>query len=265
MPLVKKRLLNKPRRKLAHVLVRPPTRPSTGAQVVNEVLGSAAMLSRRTPVLKQFRFIINWGNSTPLEVRHDVKVFNQPAAIAVAVNKLSAMSAMQAAGVRVPEFSTTAPVAPRSIWLARCNLLGSGGDGIKVVREGEAFPAAPLYVRYVPKVDEWRIHVAFGRAILAQKKLRQVDNEQTPDQKLIRNHDNGWVFAPRDLDMDVSDALKVEAVKAVTALGLDFGAVDLVVGKKDSLPYILEVNTAPGIESPTLKEAYSLAFSQAVQ
>jgi glutathione synthase/RimK-type ligase-like ATP-grasp enzyme len=233
--------------------------------VVNEILGAAAMLSRRTPVLKQFRFIINWGNSSPIEVRHDVKVFNPPAAIASAVNKLTAMSAMQAAGVRVPEFTTTTPLAARGIWLARCNLFGSGGDGIKVVREGETFPAAPLYVKYIPKLDEWRIHVAFGRAILAQKKLRQADNEQTPDQKLIRNHDNGWVFAPRDLDADVSSAVKDAAVKAVSAMGLDFGAVDLIVGKKDGLPYILEVNTAPGIESPTLKEAYSVAFSQAVQ
>lgn len=255
MPSVSKRRL----RKLARILVRPPERPSSGAQKMNQILGEDSILSRRSPVPRQFRTVVNWGNSSPLVGNHVNRIINRPEAIAVAVNKLSALSAMQAAGVRVPAFSTGKPADRRGMWLARHSLTGSGGAGIQVVRKDNEMPTAPLYVKYVPKTTEFRIHVAFGEAVLCQYKLRKNEAEQTPDQKLIRNHDNGWVFAPRPLE-DLDLTVKQEAIKAVAALGLDFGAVDMIVGKADNLPYVLEVNTAPGMESPTLMEAYADVF-----
>jgi D-alanine-D-alanine ligase-like ATP-grasp enzyme len=97
--------------------------------------------------------------------------------------------------------------------------------------------------------------------IFAQEKKRKSNSEQTADQKLIRNHANGWVFCPLELD-DVSEDSKNAAVAACAALGLDFGAVDLVVDKRDRLPYILEVNTAPGLQSPGLISAYCNAFKE---
>jgi D-alanine-D-alanine ligase-like ATP-grasp enzyme len=48
------------------------------------------------------------------------------------------------------------------------------------------------------------------------------------------------------------------SISAVNTLGLDFGAVDLIVAK-DGRVYVLEVNTAPGIEGITL-EKYVKAF-----
>ena len=246
---------------VAHIMVRPPTRPSGGAQALNEALGEASRLVRRVPIPRQYTTIINWGNSNPIEAQHNVRVVNNPAAISVAVNKSSALSAMQAAGVRVPTFTREAPQDHRGIWLARHSLTGSGGNGIQVVREGEPMPDAPLYVQYVRKTAEYRIHVAFGTVFMCQFKLRRADNEQTADQKLIRNHDNGWVFAPRPVD-ELPLTVKEEAIKAVAALGLDFGAVDMIICKREDLPYILEVNTAPGIESPTLKQEYGRIFRE---
>lgn len=248
-----------PKKKLAHILVRPPNAPSNGAQQINALLGAASKLSRRLPLLRQYKVVVNWGNSNAIPCNGDVRVVNPPDKIGVAVNKLRAMLTMQAAGVRLPEFQETPPNGAGDIWLARTNLVGSGGAGIVVVREGEQFPKAPLYVKYVRKEQEYRLHVAFGQVIAGQLKLRRNDNEQTADQKLIRNHDNGWVFAPRELDA-FSEEAKAEAIRAVAALGLDFGAVDLIVGKKDKLPYVLEVNTAPGIVSPTIIGAYQKAF-----
>lgn len=247
------------RRRLADVVVRPPERPSNGAQAINALLEGRSRLSRRLPVLRQYRTLINWGNSNAIPERENLRIINKPKAVAVAINKLSALSAMQAAGVRVPDFNTQAPDGPRDIWLARSALSASGGVGISIVRKGEPFPAAPLYVKYVKKTEEWRLHVAFNKVICCQLKLRQSGNEQTADQKLIRNHDNGWVFCPRSVE-ELSESIKEEAVKAVNAVGLDFGAVDLIIGKDDNLPYVLEINTAPGIESPTLKQAYQAAF-----
>lgn len=251
------------RRKLARIMVRPPSRPSEGAQAVNEMLGDDSRLSRRDPAPAQYRTIINWGNTATIRSGNaNVRVINRPEAVAAAVNKLSALSTLRSGGVRVPDFSTDKPVGSRDIYLARTVLNGSGGEGIVVIRPGDVIPDAPLYTKYIRKVAEVRIHVAFGNAIFLQMKLRERDTEQTADQKLIRNHDNGWVFAPRPIEGAVLEAAAAEAIKAVAALGLDFGAVDIITGKRDDLPYVLEVNTAPGIQSPTLKEAYKQAFSE---
>lgn len=249
-----------PRKKLARVLVRPPTRPSAGAQTIRELLSDNAKLSRLNPVPRQYHTVINWGNPTGFtSANGQIPCFNHPAAVQKAINKLAAFTAMQAGTVRVPEFTTKLEKVD-GIWFARTTVAGSGGVGITVLRDGEAVPAAPLYTRYVKKTEEYRVHVAFGRAIFGQIKLKENGVEQTNDQKLIRNHGNGWVFGPRPIENLPADVIE-QAIKAVASLGLDFGAVDCIVGKKDSLAYVLEVNTAPGIESEGLKAAYQQAFT----
>ena len=55
--------------------------------------------------------------------------------------------------------------------VVRHRLQGSGGEGIELVKTGE-LPDAPLYVRYIPKHDEYRVHVALGEAIDVQRKAR---------------------------------------------------------------------------------------------
>lgn len=250
---------------VAKVLIRPPVRPSNGAQTIREQLGDkVARLSRINPIPTQYKYLINWGNSSAVNARHAIRLFNSPAAIATASNKLACFLALQKAGVRIPEFSQKQPERAGAIWLARTVLHGSCGDGIVVVRKDDAFPAAPLYVKYIPKREEYRVHVAFGQAIFIQQKKRKSDNEQTADQKLIRNYDNGWVFCPVDQPREewsvATKQMLTEALSAVRSTGLDFGAVDLIIGRDDGLPYILEINTAPGLESPGLIEAYTKAF-----
>lgn len=224
-------------------------------------MGESARLSRMDTVRRQYKLVINWGNPQRLSDNHGARILNHPNKVSNAINKATALQIMHDAGVRVPTFSATIPQDRGGVWLARTTLTGSGGAGIKVVRKGTEFPAAPLYVRYVPKLVEARVHVVNGRAVFLQLKLRDSDAQQTEDQKLIRNYDNGWIFAPRPLDTLKQDALE-EAVKAVAALGLDFGAVDLIIGKKDDKAYVLEVNTAPGLSSPGLIAAYGEEFTK---
>ena len=63
-------------------------------------------------------------------------------------------------------------------------------------------------------------------------------------------------------DEPTKEAAYEEAEEAVLALGLDFGAVDLVLCKDTGLPYVLEVNTAPGLHSPTVLAAYVEAIKE---
>ena len=247
----------------ARIMIRPPqNRLSAGAQVVNAMFGNKSRLVRRVPVPRQYWHIINWGNSTPLEVRPNVKLYNNPAAIAVAANKLRAFEQLHECGVRVPPFTTEKEGTTEGMWLARTTLVGSGGDGIVVLREGDPRVDAPLYTKYIKKREEYRLHVVNNEVIFIQQKRKRLEAEQTRDQALIRNHDNGWVFTVQGVT--VGEEAMQEAVRAVTALSLDFGAVDLIIGREDGLPYILEVNTAPGLSSPSLMEAYEKAFHEMV-
>lgn len=250
---------------LADIMIRPPAnRASEGVQALRGVLGDAvSRIVRKDSIQRQYKHVINWGNSSAFAVSADqrVMVYNTPQAISVAANKLSALRKLKLDAVRVPAFLTQPPEHrdDKDIWLERTSLTGSGGQGIRVVRRGDTFGDAPLYVRYIPKRVEYRLHVVNGQVIFIQQKMRERDNEQTPDQKLIRNYDNGWVFCPKELDA-LGEDVKEQAIRAVMSLGLTFGAVDLLLGRDDGLAYVLEVNTAPGLSSPTLLEAYRTAF-----
>ena len=61
---------------------------------------------------------------------------------------------------------------------------------------------------------------------------------------------------------NVNKGLADEAIKAVAALGLQFGAVDCCLDTDDK-PWIIEVNTGPGLEGTAFKN-YVAAFSKMI-
>ena len=93
---------------------------------------------------------------------------------------------------------------------------------------------------------------------VVQKRLRNGVKDQEGRNEYIRNLANGWIFAHENVNCP--DNVKQEALKAVAALELDFGAVDVVVDKEGKA-YVLEVNTAPGLENQQTIQAYTNAFN----
>jgi glutathione synthase/RimK-type ligase-like ATP-grasp enzyme len=201
--------------------------------------------------------ILNWGASRfKRDLAHD-GVLNPPDRVAIASNKLETFKALDGE-VNIPEWAECPVKAAK--WLAdgfdvvcRLKLNGHSGEGIELVKGGEGveFPDAPLYTKYIKKKDEFRIHVFQGNAFFIQRKAR---NKDIPDDQVnwkIRNHSNGFIFAHKDVEVD--DEAKRNACDAVACLGLDFGAVDIVLGT-DRKWYVLEVNTACGLEGTTLEK-----------
>ncbi|OYV41136.1 MAG: hypothetical protein B7Z80_02670 [Rhodospirillales bacterium 20-64-7] len=120
---------------------------------------------------------------------------------------------------------------------------------------GADIQPALLYTKYIFKVREFRVHVVNGAVIDTQQKIR--DPEKEPLSWKVRSHENGFIFARNGIvPSDTRDNL---ACSACTALGLDFGAVDIVEDKKGNF-YVLEINTAPGLEGQTIK-SYGDAFA----
>lgn len=227
---------------------------------VRRVLSSAFLPA------KPNRILINWGSANPPQFQYQ-GIINDTNAVNVAGNKLLAFQKLKDGGVLVPEFTADQQLA--QTWLeeghivvVRHELRGHSGNGIELVdRFSVGVPRAPLYVQYKKKKHEFRVHVFDGQVIDIQEKKKERDSEQTEVQKKIRSHANGWVFCRENLNLDGDkrERLSNIAINAIRALALDFGAVDIIYNQKENQFYVLEVNTAPGLEGRTL-EVYTNAI-----
>jgi len=219
---------------------------------------------------KPIRFkgpLINWGNSG--DIKRHIECggcLNPPNAVRNAVNKLQAFKLMEA-GVSIPSFTDEHQEAVKwlnegSTIIVRHKLNGHSAEGLEIVNPNEAgehddLPEAPLYTKYIKKDQEWRIHVFQGKVFFEQRKARKKD---VPDDKVnwqVRNLNGGFIYS--HVNVDAPKNVKEEAIKAVEALGLDFGAVDILTTKRGEA-YVLEVNTACGLEGTTL-EKYAEQFA----
>lgn len=242
------------------------TRPSAGAQALRNAMREAGHSAGFTSndSFRQRHLILNWGGESD-PIAPNSRVLNSQAARRVAMNKVATFTALSTAGVRIPQFFTSAeeaatfraslPARNNPIILARSTATGESGDGINVIRIGENIPdGMPLYVQYVRKYAEYRAHVIVGECVAVQQKRAREGESRTEDQMLIRNHANGWVFATENVD-DYASAVGELAVLAAAALSLDVAAIDIIRGRDNNL-YVLEANTKPGLDSPTVLGAY---------
>jgi len=210
------------------------------------------------------KVLLNWGHSSPQFSLTGVKVLNKPEAVSKASNKLTAFQIMKAAGVNVPDFTTDINVAKEwiedeRIVFCRTLLKANSGRGIVIAKQASELVTAPLYVKYIRKEKEYRIHVFNGQVIdMVEKRRRRGFQESNVYNKYVRSYEQGWVFV-RD-NINVTEETKAAALAAVQALNLDFGAVDIVMNR-DNEPVVLEVNTAPGLQGTTL-ENYKRAIER---
>lgn len=229
---------------------------SKSAKVLSEAIGVGRVKHDGAFRNNFNHVIINWGTSRVPEFPVQRWV-NTPEAVSKASNKLIGFDAMSSAGVITPEYTADRSVAED--WLddgvivvARTKLQGHSGQGIVIVDPDteDDLPNAPLYVKYIKKMHEYRFHVMNGEVIdVQQKRKRQEVNNEDVDYQ-VRNRHTGWVYCRDGIDYDSS--LIDLATRAVSALGLDFGAVDIVWNNRQQQGYVLEVNTACGLEGQTL-------------
>jgi len=226
---------------------------SAGAKALAQALEAIRVFPDRGYRHYRNHLVINWGNSTPPAwYQESLPFLNKPEAVALATNKRKTLQTLMEKGVATLEFTTIKTIAQH--WLdmgyrvfGRKTLTGTGGAGIIIMNEGQITEECPLYTKGVKKDKEFRVHVFNGEVIdFQQKKKRHGFTGGTTG---IRNHENGWVFTRTGVELP--EAVKTESIKAVTALGLDFGGVD-VCTTLDGKVAVLEVNTAPGIEETTV-------------
>lgn len=238
---------------------------SKSARALADALGVKILKHEGKPI-KVKGTLLNWGASRIERAVNYYNIINMPGSVAKASNKLSSFTAFKEAGVATPEWTTSREEALK--WLengfdvvCRHKLTGHSGEGIEIVPAndlGHVLEQSPLYTKYVKKEQEYRIHVFRGEVIFQQRKARK---KEVPDEEVnwkVRNLAGGFIFA--NVDIEAPFNCQEEAVKAVAALALDFGAVDVITDRRGNA-YVLEVNTACGLEGTTIKK-YVEKFQQ---
>lgn len=239
-------------------------RSSTSAARLAQALGWARIRDGEGLARRQREAVINWG-STSLPNLDEVTVYNPAVVVANAISKRESYTRWAGQPWALPLI--TAPEEGCSYLLRRDGL--SGGRGIGLWTSGFLPPNMSEHDFLVPlfrKTHEFRVHVAFGRALgISQKRARRL----FPVNRVIRSHDNGWIFSYNNLILIEEDKARImsAAVDAVFLLGLDFGAADVLAKLTQDTPRrvksfkICEINTAPGVEQRTLS-LYARAFKE---
>ena len=255
---------------------RPSSRTSLPKTRVVEVSESGSLVHSRTNGLPMHNwYTINWGYWNDYPVHLHAPELNTPAAVRLASNKYQSLKVLATAGVRIVElvernrasrleqgFTGWVEAATQNNLVPR-NYNHRHGSDIEACRLGLSQP--DFFTQYIDSNTEYRIHVARfsvyrdqpdgGHVILSQRKVASPGNETV----WPRTHLNGYTYRHYSPDRTSAD-IYTTAIKAVAALGLDFGAVDMIRSNIDSHYYVLEVNTAPGLSTDASLGAYTEAF-----
>lgn len=250
--------------------VRAYNQGSRSARALADALGGRVLLNQGSRfVPRRDDVIINWGSVQPLPVPRAlgvraVALYNPPEEVQRASNKLHFFNLMQEQGLGdiIPQFWTRREDIPNEafdnngIVVCRTELAGHSGAGIVLARNVRDLVRCSLYTQYVKKQEEYRIHVGQrgGQSIIisSQRKARRHGVEDAEINWQIRNHHNGFVFVRHDINPP--RAVLDSAQQALAATGLDFGAVDVIWNERQQRAYVLEINTAPGLEGQTVTD-----------
>lgn len=248
-------------------------------RIASRASGSA----RKVP---QGTLVVNWGYGRSPDWaagRRDIRYLNSPGAVGRKMSKIYQLQTFAKAGV--PTFDVTTARDEVRRWInSGCRVLcrldeGARGSGIAVIEsfdEAGRVPAADFYTKWFDKTHEYRVHVFQGKVIdIVQKKRLYAAKpfaKLTLTEQTVRNYANGWIEAHKDLHLPGGSRGRITdaARRAVESLGLDFGAVDIVVkfsgpgqSTLDGLA-VCEVNTAPGLGAIE-REAYVTAIKCAFE
>jgi hypothetical protein len=180
------------------------------------------------------------------------------------LNNLQQIKLLAERGVRVPPFVIDIEQADWSRiefpMFAR-EEKHHGGKDIRPVMQIEEIQwrkdsGSKFFTQYIPVETEYRAWV-YRRRIQAvyTKEMKYPDKFK----RIGRNWQNGFAFSFIEKTVRPPEVGPL-AAKAVFALGLDFGAVDIIKGK-DNRFYVLEVNSAPGVSEGIRQGISSLSNS----
>lgn len=133
----------------------------------------------------------------------------------------------------------------RGFWLCK-----NVRDVRRALRGSRRKKAATHFMEYIDNIEhEYRVHIFKGKSIRISEKAYE-------DENVPMYRKTYTTIKPTGPVKEVRKAAK----KAMEAVGLDFGAVDVIVDADEKV-YVLEVNAAPGIGG-SLPRLYAKVFKE---
>lgn len=244
----------------SRIKIYPYRKGSKGAKTLSTFLGCKVLRTNNSKYKPKLGdTVINWGSSKVPNL-YPASVLNSW--VELAQSKLKSFLAFSESdcGLQYPDFWVSKTEIPDNAFPVVCRTLLSShsGRGIVIANTRDDLVDAPLYVKYIKKKEEYRVHVLFGKVFFTQRKARKL-SVSSPDWR-VRNLSGGFVFV--EAEEGVDESVLHQAILAVNTLGLDFGGVDILWNKEQKKAYVIEVNTACGLEDRTAaKYAESLLAS----
>jgi hypothetical protein len=208
-------------------------KPSEGAKKLAAEIRALGLKAKASRKPQKADLVVCWGfrytNGAALNGR-------------VLGNKFKELEKLKAAKIRVPEVS----LEPKESFVGRLKHHTGGHDLVTP-------PETPdFYVKRLTFVQEFRVHIFKGASIRLGIKVPSEGAHAW-----VRTHEYGWRFDyGGNAQSSYVKGVRQAAKKAIAALGYDFGAVDVAVTPKGRV-YVLEVNSAPGLDNENTAKAYA--------
>lgn len=254
---------------MRHVTMFPYNRASEGCRELAQHLGILRIRRENSRYRgRPDKIVINWGNSSLPEEVSKSTVLNSAESVSLCSNKLAFFRYMKStdASEFVPEATESFEEALEWVRsgkdvVARTVLNGHSGEGIVIMNndDPDSLVRAPLYVEYIKKMEEYRVHIVNGEVIDIQRKVLSSEKRESGDEInwKIRNHDNGFIFQREGINPH--ESVTSAAIQVFNQTRLDFGAADVIFNRSRQRSYVLEINTAPGLQGQTV-ESYANAL-----
>lgn len=231
------------------------------SHVTGERLGSFLGIPHGRETGPRVDYLIRWGSRAGAGFRPREDVINSQRSLRWNTDKFGSLKRMDEAGIPVPDFVEDRDEIRETFGypaLGREENHTRGEDINLILQWRDAYltDGNDYFVEYIPTEFEYRMHVVGGEVIKVHEKRLRSEEDNHP---FIRNGETGWVFLePRE--EPPPDQL---AIDAVGAMGMDFGAVDMIREEGTGDHYVLEVNSAPSLDEANL-ERYGERFAEVI-
>ena len=138
-----------------------------------------------------------------------------------------------------------------SVVFCRTLTRASEGRGIVVAETVDQLVDAPVYTKYMKKKREFRVHIFKDKIVQVVEKRKRSGWDADRDTR-IRNTANGYVFC-RTVD-NIPEGLEQLALRASKVTQSDFRGVDIGYNERNSQLFVIEVNSAPGVEGSNVTD-----------
>lgn len=204
------------------------------------------------PINASNSIVIRWGTQEAITTNNKTVVYNKIPALKNATNKKLSRELMFKAGVSIPKIVTKKNYKNSNYPLIARPLEHSKGKNFYVYNTPKdfenKFDKNTMYCcEFIDKTNEFRIHAGHSKVLAVMEKIKPQDPNQKAWNRAQNDIDPFEYVKWSDVDNRKIKCVLDEALKALDALELDMGGVDVML--KDNKAYVLEVNTAPTLNS----------------